>query len=312
MAQTHPRIWRQQSFAAKTETTNGTAIALATADTAYNAADVEIEAEDNAIKRQGQNTPSKQKTIPGAKSATVSARIEVANDAEASNLPKWFGTLLPACGFTISSSTATLAIGSTSLTTVTFARWIDGLRRSAAGCMFAAEFTYEMGQIPQMALTGMGIWQAPTDEANPTFTVPGGDPPICTAMTATLGGTSYVIQRAVVRTGAQVILRQNVNSASGYVSAYITDSDVQVDVQLEESLLATQDWYAGFENKTSYAGSIAVGSGTNGIVTTAAPYLQLANRPKQVNVDGLACLNLTFDAIRNSANGGDELTIALT
>ncbi len=312
MAVVQPLTWRQQIFALKTETTTGTAVSLATADTALNASDVSIEGEDGAVERQGPYSADKLIYVPGAGAASVKAKVEIFNDSEASTTPLWF-TALGYCGFTISGGVATLAIGAATLNNATAGHWIDGWKYFAAGCMFAPELMFEAGQIPYMQLDGKGIWQTPIAEALPSFTSPVSTPTVATATTFTLGGTSYVSPRASIKPQCKVELRQNMDSAGGYVAAFIGDANPIWDVDVEMQALATKDWFSVYQAKTTFAGSLAYGAGTNGIVTVASPALQLYKRPEKFNGPaGQAMLKLALGAVRNSANGGDSLTVTLS
>jgi hypothetical protein len=81
---------------------------------------------------------------------------------------------------------------------------------------------------------------------------------------------------------------------------------------VEATLLATKDWYTIHSAKTEAALSLAIGSGSNGVVTIAAPKLQLIDPPKKTIREGILYYTLMYGLNKSAAAGDDELTIALT
>lgn len=311
MAITHPLAVRQSVFAAKAETTNGTPISLAAAEAVFNAFNVEIEPAIEANTRESQGSFSMLRSVPGAGGADVKLTTELSNSGSATH-PQQFSALLLAAGFTVSSATYTVTSGSASAQTVTCGQYIDGLLYQAAGCMFDLEMVFESGKTIPMNWTGKGIWQAPTDVALLTPTYPTANPPTFKGATLTFAGTSLVTPRMTIRLGNDVVLREDGTATSGYRSAWIGNRNITVEADVEASLLATYDPYTLHSGMTEVALSCAVGSGSNGIVTIAAPKLQHRTPPKKTNRNGILYWTFDMGANKNAAAGDDDMTIVLS
>lgn len=311
MAISHPLAWRQQNIAAKAETTNGTPISLAAAEGVFIARDTSIDPAIEANVRESPGSFSMLRSVPGGFGAEVRTTTELSNSGSATH-PQQFSVLLIAAGFTVSTGTYTVVSGSSTIATCTFGWYVDGLLYSAAGCMFDLEMVFESGRIIPMNWTGRGIWQTPADTAMITPTYPTANPPVFKGATLTWGGTTLVVPRMVIRLGNEVVLREDGASASGFKSAYIVNRNVTVEVDVEASLLATYDPYTLHSAMTEVALSCAVGSGSNGVVTIAAPKLQHRTPPRLTNRNGVVHWTFDFGANKNAAAGDDELTLTLS
>ena len=88
---------KKRVLAAKIETTAGTAIALGSADAAFNVYDAEIQPNIETIERQSEGSFSQQSSIAGSRSGTVTFKTYLEGDG-AGGVPDWASTFLPACG----------------------------------------------------------------------------------------------------------------------------------------------------------------------------------------------------------------------
>jgi hypothetical protein len=311
MATGHPLIWRQQVMAAKAETAAGTAVSLAAAEAVFNAFEVSVESGIQINERESQGSLSHLPGVPGVKSATVNATHEIANSGSATP-PQWFSVVLPACGFGVSSLTATIQSGSSSAVTNTFGHYVDGLLLSAAGVMYDYTMTFEVGKVPLLRTTGQGVWQTPTDTALLTPTYPTANPPVFQGTTTTVGGTALKIARCVINGGNELFVREDANSATGLLACCITNRKPRLELSVEASLLTTYNPYTIHAAMTEAAFSLAIGSGSNGVVTVTAPKIQHYDVPKLVNRNGIAYWDFLYGLNKNAAAGDDELTIVLS
>lgn len=309
MATPHPLIWRQQNFAAKAETTPGTAVALTAAEGKFNTVgDVTVEADFPANERQSPGSMSHSKSKPGAAGASVEFTVESANSGSGTP-PQWF-SMLDACGFSISGGVATVSSGSATAGTYTCGHYLDGKLFTAAGCMFDLEWTFESGKIPLLKFTGKGIWQAPTNNALITPTYETGTVPVFKGATLTVATTSYIVPRLVLKMNSDVQLREDGTSPTGYRAAVIVNRAPTIEMDVEAD--TTKDWHADHASEVESAFSCAVGSGTNGIITLAAPKMQLRTPPRKTNKNGYLVWTCDYGLNKSAAAGDDELTLTLS
>ncbi len=192
--------------------------------------------------------------------------------------------------------------------------YIDGLLHQAAGVMCNWTVSAESGRLFQAQYQGLGVWQAPTDVALIAPTYETGVVPKFTDTTMTIGGTTYLIPRFTLNVGNDVQLREDgtSGSAGGFRSAVIVNRNTTLEVDVEASLVATKDWHAALVSRTEAAFSMAVGSGSNNVVTIAAPKAQLRTYPRKNIRNGILYYTLSFGLNKSAAAGNDSLTVVLS
>src|SRR4051812_44724598 len=100
-----PLLKRKTILAAKQETTMGTAVSLAAADAAFNVMDAQITHDIPPGERWGQGSLSKLASVPGARQGKVTFYVELGGSGTSGTpTPAWATTLLPACGWTVTSN----------------------------------------------------------------------------------------------------------------------------------------------------------------------------------------------------------------
>src|ERR1044071_7490451 len=114
MASGHPLIWRSRAFAAKVETTAGTAVSLSATDAAIVNYDPRLDYDISMNKRPSPGSMSQLAGVAGAQKANVSVRTEIVGSA---TNPLWATTLLAAAGFSVSSRVWSPVSGSASADT---------------------------------------------------------------------------------------------------------------------------------------------------------------------------------------------------
>jgi hypothetical protein len=308
MAVAHPLLVRQRIFAAKSETTNGTAESLTASDAALNIFEPKLDADSELSERQGQSALS---PLPGVAGA-IGADVEATTDLVGSDtVPSW-GVLLQAAGFGLDTRTYTIKTGVSTQATLTCGLYTDGRLKTAAGCMFDMVIKLKAGEPGRVEFKGRGAWQAPTDVALITPTYPTTKPPRFAGVAFTVGGTAYLVDEVEIALGNEVVLRQDPAASCGYRSAVITNRKVTVKMAPEAKLLAAQDWHAAYLAGTTYALSCPVGTAADNIVTITAPALQLLKPPADDDRDGVLVEALEFQSCRDASAGDDELVIAFS
>lgn len=305
MAVDTPLLRRRRVFAAKVETTTGTAIALGASDGTFNAFDPEITADIPFNRREGQGASLDPLTgIAGARGAKVKVMVE-ANGATA--VPAW-GTLLLAAGGSLSSRTYTFPTSAINTTTLTMGFYEDGWLRQAAGCKLNWNLKGENGKPAMCTFEGTGLWQPPTAVALIAPTYETTLPPRVASMTLTIGAVAYKVADFELDLGNEIVYREDVTDVTGYHSAAITNRNITFKVSPERVALGTKDWYADYLAGTEAALSLILGTASNNIITIAAPKLQLAAPPEAGERNGILVDNLTFQLNRSAAAGDDAIT----
>jgi hypothetical protein len=304
MAVDIPLLRRRRVFAAKVETTTGTAISLSGTDGAFNAFEPEITPDIPFNRREGQGASIDPITgVPGARGA----KVKLMTDAYgAATVPSW-GVLLQAAGALLTSRTYTFPTANINDTTLTMGFYQDGWLFQAAGCKLNWNLKGQNGQPAISTWEGTGLWQPPTAVALIAPTYPTTIPPRVASMTLTIGGNTYKVSDFELDLGNEVVYREDVTDVTGYHAAAITNRNITFKVSPERVALGTQDWYAAYLAGTEVALNLVLGLSANNIITITAPKLQQAAPPEAGERNGIQVDNLTFEANRSAAAGDDAV-----
>jgi hypothetical protein len=301
-------LWRDRIFAAKTETTTGTAQSLAGADAVFNAFVPDIKAEIPPVDRLGQGSLTRLAPIPGARGGKFTLRTEVYN---AASMPASFGTLLLACGFQVSTGVYTpLTAGQSTVTIGMQQGPTTSRQKELAGAMGNVKISGEYGKPAYFDWEYTGKWVAPSGQTKLAPAYPVTNPPRVASAAFTIGGTTYRLGKFEINMQNKVVLRQDVTDVTGYRAAFITDRNPMLRVPIESLPLASHDFFADHLAMTTAAVSIVIGSGVNGTVTIAASAAQLYNPPQDEDRDGINLDALEFVLTSTTADG--ELSITLS
>lgn len=300
-----PLLSRQRVFAAKAEVTSGTAVALAAADAAYNVIDPRLDEDVGENQRTGQSALSRLPSVPGARAGRMTFRTELYN---AATEPAWLTTLLTACGFVASGAVYAPSTGASAAPTLTMGFYEDGLFKSIAGAM--GNFTISATNETQVFIDWdfLGVLQTESDVTLITPTYPTTRPPRFAGSTITVGAFTPRISRFSVTPGNVLTLREDAGHVSGYLAACITDRNPEATLDPEATVVATRNWQSLQLAGTTEALSVAIGSGTDGTITIAAPVAQTV-RKAGADRNGISINEITLRLCRSAAAGDDELTI---
>lgn len=301
---------RVRVMAAKIESTSGTAETLSASDGAFNAFDVDIQANIEFNERPQQGAMSMLPGVTGPRGGTLSFKTELFGDG-AAGTPGWASTLLPACGWVVSTGTfsPTSESPGSNVKTLTMAVYENGKRKIMRGAAGTFKIVCNSGQPVMIEWTFTGVWQPPTDVAIIAPTYPTIMPLRFANATFTIGGSTPPCMESVeFDAGNQVILRPcpTASDGSGYDAALITSRAVKGTMNPESVLVATDDVFGDWIAHTEQALSLALTDGTD-TITIAAPQIQYTNiqegEREMLQVD-----QIEFNC-NASAAGDDELTI---
>jgi hypothetical protein len=306
-----PLLRRKSVFAAKVESTPGTAETITSAEGAYNARDVIIQPSVAVTRREGQGGFNYLAGIPEGMMGTGTIVHDLAYDG--TNIPTWASVLLPACGWVDTAGTfspVSSGPGSGGVKTVTLAHYKDGKRALLSGAMGTFKITCPTGKVAFITFTFTGKYSTnETDTAIIAPTYPTTLPMRFSPGVLTWNSVDLCTSSVEVDAGNSVIMRECVDVAdrTGYKSAIVTNRAPVITADPESVLVAAQDREAKWLTSVPEAFSMRIGVAAASIVI-AAPKAQLENK-QQGNRSDMMSDDLTWFATAGSAVD-TELTIA--
>lgn len=214
----------------------------------------------------------------------------------------------PATGSPILNSSVSYAPISSSFPSVTIYFGIDGVRHKITGARGSVEFTISARQIPVMKFNFTGLYNTPTDTADPTPDYSGFIIPKVSNSTNTpvfsIFGFAGVLQNLSLNMGNQV----NYRALIGSESVLMLDRKPSGTLLFEAALMASYNFFSAAQAGTT--GALALTQGTVGgkIFTFAAPVISLAN-PNYQDDNGVHMLSVPFVAVPSSGNDEFVLTV---
>ena len=306
-----PLLRRKAVFAAKVETTPGTAESLTGSEGVYNARDFIIQPTVGMTRREGQGGFNYLESMPEGMTGTCTIVHDLTYDG--TNVPTWASVLLPACGWVDTAgvfSPVTEAPGS-NVKTLTIGHYKDGKRSLLSGAMGTFTITCPTGQMAYITFTFTGKYSSnETDTAIIAPTYPTALPLRFAAGAFTFNSVALCTSSATVDAGNSVIMRECVNASdrSGYVSALVTNRAPVITADPESALVATQDRDAIWLTSLPYALSLTLNGVSDSTVVIPAPKAQFENK-QQGNRNDMLTDDLTWLATANGSSVDEELTI---
>jgi hypothetical protein len=304
-----PLLRRRAVFAAKVETTIGTAESLTGAEGAFNARDFTIQPNVPITRREGQGGFNYLPGIAEGMQGTCTVTMDMAYDG--TTVPTWASVLLPACGWVATAGVfSPLSEGpGTNVKTLTIGHYKDGKRALLSGAMGTFKIMAPTGKMASIEFTFTGKYSTnETDTALIAPTYPTTLPLRVAAGALTWNSVALCTSNVEVDAGNSVIMRECMNATdrSGFVSAIVTNRQPVITADPESELVATQDRDALWLTSSPQAFSMQIGvTGTS--ITVAAPKAQLENK-QQGNRNDMMTDDLTWLATKGSA-ADTELTI---
>jgi hypothetical protein len=304
-----PLLRRRAVFAAKTETTIGTAESLTGAEGVYNARDFMIQPNVAFTRREGQGGFNYLTSIAEGMTGTCTIIHDLTYNG--TDIPSWASVLLPACGWVDTAGTFSPKSEGpgTDVKTLTIGHYKDGKRTLLSGAMGTWKIVCPTGKVAYIEFTFTGKYSSnETDTALIAPTYPTVSPLRFAAGALTWNSVNLCTSNVEVDAGNSVIMRECVNATdrSGYVSALVTNRAPVITADPESELVATQDRDALWLTSSAQAFSMRVGT-TGTSITIAAPKAQLENK-QQGNRSDMMVDNLTWLATAGSS-ADTELTI---
>jgi hypothetical protein len=251
--------------------------------------------------------------VVGQRLVSVSFDVEIAGSGTAGTAPKW-SALMQACGFSetiVASTSVTYAPISSAFKGVTLYFFADGVRHKVTGCRGTWSMALETGEIPKISFSFTGIFNAPTDETQPSPTFSNQADPVVvnSANTATLQVHGYAacLSAFSLDLANETPFRQLAGCTQ---QVMITDRKPEGEVTIEAPTIAQKNYFNAASTQTAGQFSWVHGTTAGNIITFTAPTCTLGS-PEYEDSDGVIMLKLPFMP-QPTAAGNDEFTLALT
>jgi hypothetical protein len=244
---------------------------------------------------------------------SITFQVELAGSGTAGTAPR-FGSILQACGMSetiVASTSVTYAPVSSSFTSATIYFNNDGIRHIMTGCRGTFSLSGEVGQIPTIDFTMVGVYNAPTDTALPAATYTAQASPLVfkDGNTSAFQFFSYsgCLQSVNFDMANSTVYRELVGCTKEIL---ITDRKPAGTVVLEAPALATKDYFAIAQTETTGNLTFLHGTTAGNRVTFTAGQCDIAN-PAYADQDGVQMLSVPYVAVP-TGSGNDEVSIAFT
>ena len=240
--------------------------------------------------------------------------VELAGSGTAGTAPR-YGNLLQAAGMaatTVASTSVTYAPVSSSFSSSTIVYNCDGLNHVLTGCRGSFAIKAEVGQIPVLSFSMVGIFNAPTDVSPVSATYSNQATPLVFRQGNTsafsIFGYSGLLQSLDFDMANSTVYRQLVGSSTGEV--LITDRKPAGSCMIEAPTIATKDFFTIALGSTTGSVTFLHGTTAGNRVTFTAAQSDITS-PAYSETDGVKMLNLPFVATPTTA-GNDEVSLSFT
>jgi hypothetical protein len=246
-------------------------------------------------------------------SVAINFEVELAGSGTAGTAPK-YDAILKACGLAatiVASTSVTYAPVSASFSSATIYFNVDGVLHKLTGCRGSMTMSCAVGAIPTLAFNLTGVYNAPTDTAQPSVTYSAQATPLVfrEGNTSSFSFFSYsgVLQSVDFNLANDLVYRELVG---GTKETLITDRKPAGTVMIEAPTIATKDFFA--TALASATGNLTFLHGTTAgnRVTFLASQVDVIN-PTYQDQDSVMMLSVPYVATPTTA-GNNEFSLAFT
>jgi len=246
-------------------------------------------------------------------SVAISFEVELAGSGTAGTAPR-YGAILKACGMSetiVASTSVTYAPVSASFSSVTIYFNVDGVLHKLTGCRGDVSMSCAVGQIPTLKFSMTGVYNSPTDTAQPAVTYSAQATPLVfrqgNSSAFSFFSYSGVLQSVEFNMANSIVYRELVG---GTKEALITDRKPAGTVMIEAPTIATKDFFTAALGTSTGALTFLHGTTAGNKVTFTASQVDVLN-PTYQDQDSVMMLSVPYVATPTTA-GNDEFSLAYT
>ena len=246
-------------------------------------------------------------------SVAINFEVELAGSGTAGTAPK-YDAILKACGLAatiVSSTSVTYAPVSASFSSATIYFNVDGVLHKLTGCRGSMNMSCAVGAIPTLSFNLTGVYNAPTDTAQPAVTYSAQATPLIfrEGNTSSFSFFSYsgVLQSVDFNLANDLVYRELVG---GTKETLITDRKPAGTVMIEAPTIATKDFFTTALASSTGNLTFLHGTTAGNRVTFTASQVDVLN-PTYQDQDSIMMLSVPYVAIPTTA-GNNEFSLAFT
>lgn len=244
---------------------------------------------------------------------SLTFQVELAGSGTAGTAPR-YGAILQACGLSetiVASTSVAYAPVSSAFSSATIYFNNDGIRHALTGSRGTFTLNAEVGQIPTIDFTMIGVFNAPTDTPLPTTTYSAQASPLIFKQGNTSGFQffSYAgcLQSVSLDIANETVYRELVGCTKEIL---ITNRAPSGTVMIEAVALATKDYFSLAQTETTGNLTFLHGTTAGNRVLLTAGQCDITN-PSYADQNGVQMLNIPYVAVPTTA-GNDELSLVFT
>lgn len=257
--------------------------------------------------------------LGNAEQLLANQRVEITFDVEltgsgAAGTAPAYGILLEACGLdvaTVAGTSVTYSPLSASFPSATIYYFNDQIRHKLTGARGSFTINGEVGQIPTISFTFMGIYNAPGDATPPSTTYNDQADPVIFKEGNTTGFQlfSYAgcLQSFSMDLANEMVYRELIGCTK---EVLITNRGPNGTVVIEAPTITAKDYFSAAAGPDTGNLTFQHGQTAGNIITFSSPQTDLGS-PTYSDQDGIQMLNLPYIATPTDA-GNDELEIEFT
>jgi len=246
--------------------------------------------------------------------AELTFEVELAGSGTAGTAPR-YGALLKAAGTSetvVATTSVTYAPVSSSFSSATIVYNCDGLNHVLTGCRGSFTIQAEVGQIPLLSFSMVGIFNNPTDVSPVAATYSNQATPLVfrqgNTSSFSIFGYSGLLQSFDFDVANSTVYRQLVGSSTGEV--LITDRKPAGSCLIEAPTIAAKDFFTVALGSSTGSVSFLHGTTAGNRVTFTSAQSDITS-PTYSENDGVQMMNLPFVATPTTA-GNDDFALSFT
>jgi len=309
-----PLLRRKSLILAKTETTYGTS-ASPTGSDAVLVRNLEITPLESDVVSRDLIRPylGNSDQLLANPRARVTCEVELAGSGTAGTAPR-YDALLKASGMSatiVASTSVTYAPVSASFSSCTIAYNIDGVQHLLTGARGTFTMNCQLGQIPTLQFEMTGIFNTPTDTAQPSVTYANQATPLIfrdgNTSAFSFMGYSGCLMSVDMNLANEVVYRELIGCTK---QVLITDRRPAGTCVIEAPTMAAKNFFTDALGTSTGSLSFLHGTTAGNRVTFTSPQSDVG-QPTYSESDGVQMLNIPYVALPTTA-GNDEFSLAFT
>jgi hypothetical protein len=246
-------------------------------------------------------------------SVAITFEVELAGSGTAGTAPR-FGAILKACGMSetiVASTSVTYAPVSSTFSSATIYFNVDGVLHKLTGCRGDMSLSCAVGAIPKIKFDMTGVYNAPTDTAQPAVTYSAQAAPLVFRQgnTSAFQFFTYagVLQSVEFNMANSLVYRELVG---GTKETLITDRKPAGTVMIEAPTIAAKDFFSAALASSTGNLTFLHGTTAGNRVTLTNSQVDVTN-PTYQDQDSVQMLSIPYVALPTTA-GNDEVSLAFT